>query len=77
MHKIFVRWNCEGEGYHKVDLTLDGQVVQTSGVICNNEERVYGYCHGVVDTLKRLGIKIEMPRCMTGRHLCADMTRGD
>ena len=78
MFKIYIRWNVDGdEGYHKVDLTLGGEVVQTSGIICNNPDRVYGYCRGTVDTLKRLGVEIEMPRCLTNRHLCADMSRED
>lgn len=76
MFRLFVRWNLAGEGQHKVDLELDGQTIQTSGVI-GDSERAYGYCRGVVDTLKRLGISIEMPHCLTGRHLTPNMSRED
>lgn len=77
MFKLFVRWNREGEGYDVVELIRDGRVVQTSTTFCNNRDRVYGYCQGVVDALTTVGIQIEMPRCLTGRHLCADTSRED
>ncbi len=79
MHKIYVRWNAEGEGTHRVELTLDGKPIQS--YITSNEDRLYGYCAGTVSTLNRLGISIDMPNCLGGRegkrHLCANHGRED
>jgi hypothetical protein len=77
MFKIFVRWNFDEDGYHKIDITLNGQIIHTSGVICNNTDRIYGYCLGVVAMFQLMGIYIEMPRCLTNRHLTPDMSRED
>jgi hypothetical protein len=75
--RLFVRWNQNGDDLHTVELVepRGGAVVQRS--LPTNGERVYGYCCGVVDTLKRLGGEIEMPKCLSGRHLCPDMSRED
>ncbi len=76
MFKIFVRWNADGDGHHRVEVTRDDSVVQKQS-FANNEDRLYGYCQGVVATMKTIGIPIEMPRCLTGRHVCADHSRED
>ncbi len=77
MFKLFVRWNIEGDGYHRVDLMMSEKVFISSTVFCNNPDRAYGYCQGIVDLLKRFGFDVEMPQCLTGRHLCADISRED
>ncbi len=76
MFKIFVRWNRGGEGCHVVEVCR-GSVVEQSATFANNEDRLYGYCQGVVQTMGVIGIPIEMPQCLTGRHLCADHSRED
>ncbi len=76
MRQIFVRWNHQGEGIHVVEVCRDGVVTQ-SAIFANNEDRLYGYCQGVVQTMQAVGNAIEMPRCLTGRHLCADHSRED
>ena len=74
--KLFIRWNAKGEGYHSVDLKLNGEVMETK-VFCNNEDRVYGYCTGIVAALNLLHHQIEMPRCLSVRHACANHNRQD
>ncbi|MFA6447527.1 MAG: hypothetical protein WCW31_04740 [Patescibacteria group bacterium] len=76
MYKLYVRWKTMSRSeFHRVDLTLDENIVQTFPT--NNTDRVYGYCEGVVSTLKRMGIPIDMPKCLSGRHLTPDMSRQD
>ncbi len=71
--QLFIRWKKEGEDV--VELVQDGVVVQKSGG-GGNRERIYGYCRGVVDTLSRIGVKIEMPACLQ-QHLGPNTNRED
>jgi len=71
MLKIYVRWNANGEGYDRVELILDQEVIQSYNTH-NNRDRLYGYCKGVVATMRRMGFDIQMPQCLVNRHLTAD-----
>ncbi|MBI4414924.1 MAG: hypothetical protein HY566_01655 [Candidatus Kerfeldbacteria bacterium] len=74
--RLFVRWNAEREGYDTVELVDEyGDVIQRE-TFCHNRDRLYGYCCGVVTTLQRTGVPIEMPQCLSG-HRAPDTTRQD
>ncbi len=92
MLQLFVRWGADGEGYDSVDLVNsgNGHTMQTSGVICNNKDRIYGYCMGVVAVfktlvfLKSVGVDLnsfvterKMSWCFHGRHHTANTIRQD
>ena len=73
--KLFVRWNGDGTGFHRIELEENGQVVQI-GQPGYDGNREYTYCRCVVVTLKRLGYQIEMPQCLTGKN-APDFNRQD
>lgn len=76
MYQLFVRWDTtSGYGYHRVELTFENKVLQA--YLTSNTDRIYGYCEGVVETLKRMGVSINMPQCLKNRHLTPDMTQQD
>lgn len=75
-YQLFVRWNKETaavpdepmhlqahEGYDTVQLMQDGKVIH-SETFCNNRDRLYGYCLGTVEAMRRAGHSIEMPICL-------------
>lgn len=88
-YQLFVRWNMEPdsggscltpkEGYHTVELVRPNGDIVASRTFCNNNDRVYGYCLGMVEAFKLLRVAIdphgerkdffdlEMPRCLEGR----------
>lgn len=74
--RLFVRWNAEGNEYDTVELVdCRGDVIQRE-TFCHNRDRLYGYCYGVVMTLQRAGVSIEMPQCLS-EHLALDTSRQD
>ena len=75
--QLFVRWDKsdDNNGTHIVELVQDSVVVQTHP--CGNVDRVFGYCQGIVQTLKRIGVSIEMPKCLTNRHICPNFNCED
>lgn len=93
-YQIFVRWDTETteksnsglarhDGYDTVELVdlLTGVAIM-SKTFCNNRDRVYGFCLGLVDAFKVLGRELVMPKCLEGRgrqkrHLTPETCRQD
>lgn len=74
-YQLFVRWNKETgsgdavqtltthDGYDTVQL-MQGDRIISAETFCNNRDRLYGYCLGIVETMQRAGHSIEMPYCL-------------